>query len=95
VAEHVRIPIDGMTCSSCAARLTRTIRRIDGVDVVRVDPASDSAVIAFDPRRVTLEVIAQAITTVGYAPGIPRAEPIAERRARTGVLARLATLFRS
>ncbi len=88
MSEHVRFPIEGMTCTSCVARITKAIRRIDGVETVKVDLGSDSARVAFDPGRTSLVAIGAAIRDAGYEPRLSSAEPwiIEPRR---GWLARL------
>ena len=35
--ETIRFPVTGMTCGSCVNRITRALKRLDGVDRVRVD----------------------------------------------------------
>jgi Cu+-exporting ATPase len=88
MSEHVRFPVDGMTCSSCVARITRTVRMLDGVDRVKVDLGSATASVAFDPARISLAAIADAIERAGYEPRLLDAQPwIVERRG--GWLARL------
>ncbi len=84
--ERYRIPIQGMTCASCVARITKAVRRVDGVAAVRVDLGTDSATGSFDPTRTSLPAIALAIAAAGYEPGSP--EPATEPE-RVGFLARL------
>ncbi len=88
MSEHVRFPIEGMTCTSCAARITRAVRGIDGVETVKVDLGGDSARVAFDPARTSLVAIGEAVRDAGYEPRLSNAEPwiIEPRR---GWLARL------
>ncbi len=73
--ETWRVPIEGMTCTSCVARITRAVRKVPGVERVRVDLVSDSATVAFDPARTALEAVAVAVKEAGYE---ARAE-VAER----------------
>jgi Cu+-exporting ATPase len=86
--EHVRLPIEGMTCTSCASRITRAVRKLDGVESVRVDLGSDSAVVAFDPSRTAYATIAEAVRRAGYSAIVERAEPSSPVVTR-GLLARL------
>lgn len=88
MAELVRFPIEGMTCTSCVGHITKAVRRIDGVESVRVDLASDSAIVGFDPARTSLAAIGGAISAAGYEPQVERAEPCVPEE-RRGVLARL------
>ena len=62
----MRIPIEGMTCNSCVGRITRTLRKLDGVETATVDLGTDSATVTFDPARISLATIAEAIERAGY-----------------------------
>ncbi len=75
MSEHVRLPIEGMTCGSCVARITGRVRKIDGVESVRVDLRTDSASVAFDPARTSLEAIGEAVASAGYEPRLEAAKP--------------------
>jgi copper chaperone CopZ len=83
-----RIPIEGMTCSSCVSRITRALRKIDGVESVKVDLGSDSAIVGFDGGRTSLEVIGGAIRAAGYEPHPELAAPFSPAAPR-GILERL------
>jgi Cu+-exporting ATPase len=85
---HVRLPIEGMTCTSCASRITRTIRKLDGIESVKVNLGSDSAEVAFDPARTSLAMIAEAVCRAGYDAQFERAEPFTPTE-RRGLFARL------
>jgi Cu+-exporting ATPase len=88
MAELVRIPIEGMTCTSCVAHITKAVRKIEGVETVKVDLGSESAIVGFDAVRTSLMSIGGAIRDAGYEPHVDQAEPFvpAERRS---VLTRL------
>ncbi len=74
MSEHVRFPIDGMTCTSCVAHITKAVRKVPGVESVKVDLGSDSAAVAFDPAQTSLTAIDRAIREAGYDPHVERAE---------------------
>jgi Cu+-exporting ATPase len=82
MSEHVRFPIEGMTCTSCGSRITRAVRKLDGVESFTVDLGSDSGDVAFDPARTSLAVIAEVVRGVGYEAQLELAEPFTptERR---------------
>ena len=88
MGELMRIPIEGMTCSSCVSRITRALRKLDGVESVKVDLVSDSAIVGFDGGRTSLDVIGGAIRTAGYEAHVETAEPFTPT-ARRGLLSRL------
>jgi Cu+-exporting ATPase len=85
-AKHVTIPVDGMTCASCSARIEKVVGRLDGVEKVSVNLATEKADIFYDPARVRLSAIKKTITDAGYTPReIDAAETVdadAERKAR-------------
>ncbi len=88
MAELVRIPIDGMTCTSCVSHITKAVRKIDGVESVKVDLGSESAIVGFDDARTSLTAIAAAITHAGYEPHPELAAPFSPTAPR-GILERL------
>ncbi len=67
-ARRVMFPIEGMTCASCTARIEKVVGRLAGVQSVAVNLATEKANIAYDPARVRLSEIKQAITDAGYTP---------------------------
>ncbi len=60
------LPVRGMTCASCAARLERVLGRIDGVEDAAVNLASERATLRVDPGRVDAARIAAAIEGAGF-----------------------------
>ncbi len=65
-ANRVTIPIGGMTCAACAQRIEKVIGRLDGVDSVSVNLATEKASISYHPQTVRLSDIKQAIEKIGY-----------------------------
>ena len=88
MSEHVRLPIEGMTCVSCASRITRAVRKVEGVEAVKVNLGADSVEVAFDPSRTSLPAIAQVVRRAGYGVQLQRAEPFIPL-ARRGLLSRI------
>ena len=72
--ERVELPIEGMSCASCAARIERTLNRLDGVSA-SVNYATEQALVEFDPAAVTPAALVEAIEDVGYSARLPAAEP--------------------
>ena len=60
------IPISGMTCAACAKRIENVLGKLDGVSAVSVNFATERAAVAYDPRRVKLSQLRQAIEKAGY-----------------------------
>ena len=62
--QHLTLNIEGMSCGHCVARVEKTLSKLDGVHVGRVDVGS--AEIDYDPTRTPFERIRQAIDDAGY-----------------------------
>ncbi len=82
------LPIEGMTCASCAARLEKGLAEVPGVATAIVNYATARATVRFDPTVVGRPVLAQRVGGLGYRVGDPeRAAP--ERDEARAVLGRL------
>ena len=68
----VSIPVEGMSCVSCAARVKRTLKGIDGVQHVEVSLEHREARVRFSPEKVTPERLEAAINELGYKAGKAR-----------------------
>ncbi len=65
-ASKVTIPIGGMTCASCAQRIEKVVGKLDGIDSVSVNLATEKATVSYHPQSVRLSAIKQAIEKIGY-----------------------------
>ena len=73
------LPVEGMTCASCAARVERGLADLPGVSHASVNYASGRATVAFDPERVGRPDLAGRIIDLGYrVPDEPAADPDAD-----------------
>jgi len=66
----VDLPVEGMTCASCAGRIERKLNGLDGVEAT-VNYATERAAVAYDPRKVTQSELADAVAETGYAVRLP------------------------
>lgn len=62
----ITIPISGMTCASCVARVQRAIEKVSGVQSASVNLATESALVTLDPTKAHVEEIERAIRNAGY-----------------------------
>jgi copper chaperone CopZ len=69
--KSVTIPVEGMACDSCAARITKNLTSIDGVLGATVSFDEKSAVIQYDSRKLEPKRLASAITGLGFKAGTP------------------------
>jgi Cu+-exporting ATPase len=65
-SEKITIPVTGMTCAACSARVQRTLERAPGVSGASVNLMMHNAVISFDPAVTEAETLVQAIRDIGY-----------------------------
>lgn len=72
--QTLHLPIQGMTCANCAATVERVVKRLAGVDDVRVNFASEQAAVTFDPQAVTLPQLVRKIQEAGYSVPTARVE---------------------
>ncbi|MDR0853380.1 MAG: heavy metal translocating P-type ATPase [Clostridiales Family XIII bacterium] len=62
----VTLPIGGMTCAACAARIERGLGKIDGIDTATVNFATEKAQVSFDAASLSLDDIERAVKAIGY-----------------------------
>ena len=60
------LPVAGMTCATCAARIEKVLGRVDGVLDASVNLATERASIRFDPTRARPADLAAAIERAGF-----------------------------
>jgi Cu+-exporting ATPase len=71
VSERLELPISGMTCASCAARVEKRLNRLDGVSAT-VNYATERATVALAPGAPTTpEEVVATIEQAGYEAILP------------------------
>lgn len=63
--EHIILPIEGMTCATCAGRVENALCALPGVDAT-INLSSELADIHFDPGVVPANALADAVQAAGY-----------------------------
>ncbi|MBI03657.1 MAG: copper-translocating P-type ATPase [Acidimicrobiaceae bacterium] len=71
----IDLPIDGMTCAGCAARISRGLSELDGVVDAQVNFATESATISYQPEKVDPGAFDRAVQRLGYK---VKVEPLVE-----------------
>ncbi|HUJ86480.1 MAG TPA: heavy metal translocating P-type ATPase [Burkholderiales bacterium] len=67
-ARDLRLPIAGMTCASCVARVEKALAAVPGVQAASVNLATEAATIKRAPS-VTIDALAKAVQRAGYEVG--------------------------
>jgi len=94
VIETIRFPVLGMTCASCASRITRALRTIDGVERVEVNLRRETATVRRDVGSVANTALESAIAAAGYEANLEVAV-VVPTVDHPGMTARLLALLRS
>jgi len=71
-SQKARIHITGMTCTTCAATVEKALAETKGVAQARVNFASEKASIEYDPEKVDLTGIKNAVSEAGYGVAIQK-----------------------
>jgi Cu+-exporting ATPase len=78
---ELTIPVQGMTCAACSARVQRTLERTPGVSGANVNLMTGSATVSYDPATVTPEHLVEAIRETGYGAELPATDSMVEEMA--------------
>ncbi len=65
--ERCDLPIEGMTCASCAARIEKGLAEQDGVRSAVVNFASKRATVVYDPHAIQRGDLTRTVHDLGYA----------------------------
>ncbi len=71
---HCEIPVTGMTCAACSARVERALAAAPGVSAANVNLMTNQATIDFDPTLTEPEALVEVIRGVGYGADAPHSE---------------------
>ena len=61
-----QIPVLGMDCASCAATISKVLRKEKGVESINVNIATDKAKITYDDTETNLKTLGEKIKPFGY-----------------------------
>jgi Cu+-exporting ATPase len=64
--KNITITIGGMTCAACVQRVEKAIKKLNGVETVSVNLATEKAVVAYDMQKLRISAIRETIEKAGY-----------------------------
>ncbi|MDH4246830.1 MAG: heavy metal translocating P-type ATPase [Deltaproteobacteria bacterium] len=64
--EQQTLTVKGMTCASCVNAVERKVKKLEGVGEASVNLATEKLSVSFDPGRLRLEDVEQAVLAAGY-----------------------------
>ena len=68
-ANNMLIPVTGMTCSACAARIEKALGRTAGISRANVNFATEKADVEWDPAELDGGQVAELIRKAGFGVG--------------------------
>ncbi|NCD26342.1 MAG: heavy metal translocating P-type ATPase, partial [Deltaproteobacteria bacterium] len=69
-----RLPIGGMHCAACSARIEKVVGGMSGVDTVAVNLATGEMDVRFDAQTLPLEQILERVHEMGFTAEMPSRE---------------------
>ena len=70
---QLQLPIEGMSCASCAAHVEKRLNRLEGV-VASVNYATENAAVSYDSSLVAPNDLIAAVEEAGYHAALPATE---------------------
>ena len=64
--ETKTIPVVGMACASCSAHVEKKLNSLEGVRSAAVSLPGRSALVEYDPSKISLEQMKAEINGIGY-----------------------------
>ena len=64
--KKISLPVEGMTCASCVARVEKALSKVDGIEDVSVNFATEKVSLSFNPDKVNEKIISSAVEDAGY-----------------------------
>ena len=95
MTETIRFPIEGMTCASCVSRITRALRKVEGVEQAKVDLREEMGTVRRDPLVASDHALAAAIAAAGYEAKFEASTVIPTAVDQPGFLGRLRDRLRA
>ena len=81
--ETIRFPVHGMTCVSCVNRITRSLKRLEGVSAIRVDLGRETATLTRRLDLVSDAAVASAVAEAGYMADLSAIESLPASEGRS------------
>ncbi|MGR3208232.1 heavy metal translocating P-type ATPase [Bacillus glycinifermentans] len=72
--KEATLQISGMTCAACAARIEKSLKKLDGVEDANVNLALEKSKIVYDPAQIGVGQLAEKVESLGYRVPAEKAE---------------------
>jgi Cu+-exporting ATPase len=74
----LQLELEGMTCAACAARIERSLNKLEGVEAT-VNYATERAAVSYDDGSVAFDDLVRAVEGAGYRASLTRSESAGSR----------------
>ncbi len=71
-SKKASVPVTGMTCASCASHVEKALARLPGVSQASVNLASEKASLEYDPDKLTMKKVVDAVSDSGYGVAVEK-----------------------
>jgi mercuric ion transport protein len=58
--------VEGMTCSGCERTVSKVVGNLEGVASSKAELNSSTLTVEYDPSKITIDKIKNAVNSVGY-----------------------------
>ena len=65
--KQLTLRVDGMTCASCVVHVEEALKEVPGVSEARVNLATETASVGYDPQEVSAQDLMEAVDDAGYS----------------------------
>ena len=70
--ERIDLPITGMSCASCAAKIEKGLSHVEGVSKATVNFAAEKATVVFHPSQTAVSHLIEKVRDLGYGAKVER-----------------------
>ena len=70
---QVVLPVKGMTCVTCEWSIEKALGNLEGVAEVKASASEQKVLVRYEPGKVTLERMLEAVDSTGYKASMPDA----------------------
>jgi len=64
--EQCTLPIEGMSCASCVAKVEKALQKVPGVVSANVNFATEKATVKYQPNVANVDAMKEAVRNIGY-----------------------------
>ncbi len=64
--KSLSLPVEGMTCASCVARVEKALKKVEGINEVNVNLATEKVTLSYDPALTDVSKFTRVVEDAGY-----------------------------